>query len=100
MENETTVLKKKPDLRDYVAVIGIDWADEKHALATVVAPFESAAEPELSPLSRIRSPLRVDRCFTKRCEGGRIAIALEQRKGALIDFLSAFEFWTFIRSSQ
>ena len=93
MENETTVLKKRPDLRDYVAVIGIDWADEKHALATVVAPFESAAEPELSTLEQ--DPVALCEwigALQKRFEGGRIAIALEQRKGALIHFLSAFEF--------
>src|SRR5438105_6933548 len=78
---------------NYVAIIGIDWADQKHALATLELPAEEGTQPELSTLEH-KTEVLVEwiTSLQKRFCYGRIAIAIEQRKGALIHFLSAFDF--------
>ena len=77
-------------LSHYAAVIGIDWADRKHDLATVLLPVQS--QPELSTVEH-KTDVLIEwiSSVQERFAGGRIAIAIEQRKGALIHFLSAFE---------
>jgi transposase len=93
MNLQNTASKNLPlELRGYAAVIGIDWADQKHALATLVLPLENQA-PELSTLEQKAEAL-IDWIgrLQQRFVGGRIAIAIEQRKGALISFLSGFDF--------
>src|SRR5436190_9886103 len=78
---------------DYVALIGIDWADQKHALATLELPAQAEAQPELSTLEhKTEALVEWITSLQKRFCYGRIAIAIEQRKGALIHFLSAFDF--------
>jgi transposase len=85
--------KSSPDLGDYAALIGIDWADQKHALATLALPAHNQAQPELSILEHKTDVLiQWISSVQERFAGGRIAIAIEQRKGALIHFLSAFDF--------
>jgi transposase len=92
MHNSATK-KSSLDLGDYAAVIGIDWADQKHALATVALPRQEQAPPELSTLEHKTDALiEWISSLQERFAGGRIAIAIEQRKGALIHFLSAFDF--------
>src|SRR5207244_11095493 len=77
----------------YAALIGIDWADQKHALATLALPARDHPEPELSTLEHKTDALiQWISSVQERFAGGRIAIAIEQRKGALIHFLSAFGF--------
>jgi hypothetical protein len=94
MNRHNTATKKSPlDLSDYAAVIGIDWADQRHAVATVVLPRQEQAQPELSTLEHKTDALiEWISSLQERFVGGRIAIAIEQRKGALIHFLSAFDF--------
>jgi len=78
---------------DYVAIIGIDWADQKHALATLGLPAQEPTKPELSTLEhKTEALMEWISSLGKRFCSGRIAIAIEQRKGALIHFLSAFDF--------
>jgi transposase len=78
---------------DYVAIIGIDWADQKHALATLELPAQEATQPELSTLEhKTEALVEWISSLRKRFCSGRIAVAIEQRKGALIHFLSAFDF--------
>jgi hypothetical protein len=91
---EKIATKKSPlKLSDYAAVIGIDWADQRHALATVVLGLSEPAQPELSTLEHKTDALiEWISSVQKRFAGGRIALAIEQRKGALIHFLSAFAF--------
>jgi transposase len=85
--------KSSPDLDDYAALIGIDWADQQHALATLALPAHNQAQPELSTLEHKTDALiQWISSVQERFAGGRIAIAIEQRKGALIHFLSAFDF--------
>jgi len=95
MNKQNAATKKSPfDLNSYAAVIGIDWADQKHALATLELPLQSQRQqPELSVLEH-KTDLLMEwiSSLQKRFCGGRIAIAIEQRKGALIHFLSAFDF--------
>jgi hypothetical protein len=53
MSPKNTATKNRPvALGDYAAVIGIDWADQKHALATFCAPFQGANAPEHSELAQ------------------------------------------------
>jgi transposase len=94
MNKQNTATKNSPfDLNSYAAVIGIDWADQKHALATVELPVQNQRQPELSTLEH-KTDVLVEwiTSLQKRFCGGRIAIAIEQRKGALIHFLSGFDF--------
>jgi transposase len=94
MNRHNTATKKNSlDLGDYAAVIGIDWADQRHAVATVALPRQEQAQPELSTLEHKTDALiEWISSLQERFAGGRIAIAIEQRKGALIHFLSAFDF--------
>jgi hypothetical protein len=87
------IKKSSLDLDDYAALIGIDWADQQHALATLALPLQNQAEPKLSTLEHKTDALiQWISSVQERFAGGRIAIAIEQRKGALIHFLSAFDF--------
>lgn len=89
----TAIKRSSANLGDYAALIGIDWADQKHALATLALPLQNQAPPELSTLEHKTDALiEWISSVQERFGGGRIAIAIEQRKGALIHFLSAFDF--------
>ena len=92
--NDKTATKKSPlKLSDYAAVLGIDWADQKHDVAIVVLPRQEQAQAELSTVKHKTDALiEWITSLQERFAGGRVAIALEQRKGALIHFLSAFDF--------
>src|SRR5436853_3968697 len=94
MKTHNTDSKKNSlNLDDYATLIGIDWADQKHALATLRLPAHAQAEPELSTLEHKTDALiQWISSLQERFAGGRIAIAIEQRKGALIHFVSAFDF--------
>lgn len=76
---------------DYAALIAIDWGDQAHVVATLPAPF--CASPELSEITHDPEALTDFVCsLQSHFSGKRIAVALEQRKGALINFLSGFDF--------
>ncbi len=95
MNPKNTATKSCPvALGDYAAVIGIDWADQKHALATFCAPFEGARAPEHSELEQKTDALIdwISALQERFGEQARVAVVIEQRKGALIHFLSAFGF--------
>ena len=75
--------------QDYALFVGLDWADEHHVLS-VCAPGASTIEHatlEQTPeaLARWANALR------QRCPNGRIAVCLEQSRGALIAGLMAYE---------
>lgn len=93
---KNTVAKTNSVARPYyAAVIGIDWADRKHDLATVPLSVtqQPARPPELSILEhKTEALIEWISSVQERFSGGRIAIAIEQRKGALIHFLSGFDF--------
>ena len=74
----------------YAALIGIDWADQQHDYCLSVADVESVdigtigARPE--DVNAWINQLR------KQFQGQKIAICLEQAKGALIHQLMGVEF--------
>ena len=78
-----------PKLADCAALIGLDWADEKHAVAVRVqgrtptehARFDQTPEAIAAWVAELR----------QRFGQGKIAIGLEQARGALIYALSRYE---------
>ena len=78
--------------QEYSAFIGIDWADQKHDIATKIAGQKRATlktiEHSPEALSQWVNDLR------RRFGSGKIAICLEQSKGALINFLISHDFIT------
>jgi hypothetical protein len=72
----TAIKKSSANLGDYAALIGIDWADQKHALATLALPLQNQAQPELSTLEHKTDALiEWISSVQERFGGGRIAIA-------------------------
>ena len=86
-------MKKEAIEAEFGAWVGIDWADEKHAVclrpegSEEIEYFELKQEPEaiVDWIHGLRS----------RFGGRKIAIALEQSRGALIYMLMNFDFLTF-----
>jgi len=75
--HNTDSKKSSPDLGDYAALIGIDWADQQHALATLALPLQNQAQPELSTLEHKTDALiQWISSIQERFAGGRIAIAI------------------------
>lgn len=76
-------------LKDFAALIGLDWADEKHDVALRVAGAErletSTFKHDPQAIAEWVSALR------QRFGQGRIAICLEQARGALIYALMGHE---------
>lgn len=73
----------------YAAWIGIDWADEKHAVAVRAADGEVV---ERSPL--LQTPEAIDgwaQRLRQRFGGRPVAVCLEQAKGALIYALMKYD---------
>jgi len=74
---------------DYAAWIGIDWADQKHAWAMQVD-----GERRLQSGVLEHTPEAIENFFAglaARFPGRRIAVALEQSRGALIFMLTKYE---------
>lgn len=75
---------------DYAAWIGLDWGSEKHALA-----LQAADSNQVERCTLNQTPEALHDWFFKllaRFPGQKVAIAIEQSKGAVIHFLLAFDF--------
>ena len=75
---------------DYAAWIGLDWGSEKHAIAVQAAESSEVEQCQLK-----QTPEALHDWFLKlrnRFPGCKVAIAIEQSKGAVINFLLGFEF--------
>lgn len=75
---------------DYAAWIGLDWGSEKHAVALQSADCSQVQRCELK-----QTPEAMHDWFLKlggRFPGRKVAIAIEQSKGAVINFLLGFDF--------
>ena len=72
----------------YPAWLGIDWADEKHRWAMRVAGEGSNEQGELAHTPEAIESFVVD--LATRFPGCRIAVALEQSRGALLFMLSKY----------
>src|SRR6516165_813946 len=75
------------------AYLGIDWADQKHAIA-----LRSAAEPtkiEYQLIDQKPEALMewIGQLEQRFCAQGKILICLEQSRGALIFHLMGYEFF-------
>jgi transposase len=74
----------------FAAYLGIDWADEAHAVCLVAADRVNRKEQHQLE----QSPEAIDawvQALRQRFAGGKIAICLEQAKGALIYSLMQYE---------
>jgi len=74
---------------EFVAWIGIDWADKKHAWAMRIQD-----EPPIQFGELEHTPEAIETFFAglaARFSGRRVAVALEQSRGALIFVLSKYE---------
>jgi len=80
------------DIDEYAALIGIDWADEKHDVWVYEFDSGKQAHSELKQTPEALSGWIADlRC---RFRGRQVAICLEQSKGGLIYALLGYEFIT------
>lgn len=76
-------------LKDCVAFIGIDWADEEHAICLIDPQSQT---PEFDSLEQ--DPAAIDKwvaSLQKRFPNQKIAVCLEQKRGALIYALMKFD---------
>lgn len=80
-------------MEEVVALIGIDWADESHEVCVYKIGSDRVehqnVEQKAEALHDWVNALR------KRFQGGKIAIAVEQSKGALIHALMRYDFLLF-----
>jgi len=75
---------------DYAAWIGMDWGSYKHAICLQAAGSSSVARYTLE-----QKPEALHAWFMNlhaRYGGGKVAIAIEQTRGAVIHFLLGFDF--------
>ena len=88
-QNTNTTAPTPPAPPDYAAFVGLDWGDEKHALSlcaagsAVVEPATLQQTPEA--LADWATTLRT------RFPNRKIAVAVEQARGALLAGLSQYE---------
>jgi transposase len=87
--NEQNTTTAPPPCADYAAFVGLDWGDEEHALSLCVA---GSAAVERATLEQTPEAL-ADWANTLRARfpNGKIAVALEQARGALLAGLSQYE---------
>lgn len=85
--NENTITSEP------AALIAIDWADQKHDIALLPAGAERAEHLQLAhgPQDLVQWACGLRQRFA----GRKIAVAVEQKRGALIHALMAYEFFVF-----
>ena len=77
------------ELKDCAAFVGIDWADEEHAVCLIDLEIQT---PELSVLAQ--DPEAIDEWVAelqRRYPGQKVAVCLEQKRGALVYALMKFD---------
>src|SRR5215471_12928448 len=90
----STVERRRSTLAEVVAYIGLDWADERHSvhLQPAEGPIEQhVLEQKPAVLHEWVAQLQ------QRFAGGKIAVALEQRKGAVIHALLMYDCFVLYR---
>jgi len=81
-------MKTPVPLSKFAAFIGIDWADERHAVC-----LSTGAQKQLSSVAQKAADLEAWAAELRQRFGGRpIAVCLEQSRGALIYALLKYEF--------
>jgi transposase len=77
------------DSATYVAFAALDWADQEHAVSLSVAGSKAVEQTTLKQTPEALAQWAS--CLRERFPGGKIAVALEQARGALIFGLMQFE---------
>ncbi len=82
-----------PQVTEFAVWIGIDWADELHAVSVMVAGRNESPQLEMLP----QTPEAIDEwasSIRELAHGEPVAVCLEQSKGALIFALMKYDFLT------
>ena len=79
-------------LAQYAAAVGIDWADQKHDISLVELGGREQAVAHCVIGSTPQALTAWVCSLQQRFGGNKIAVAVEQKRGPLIHFLSAFDF--------
>jgi transposase len=82
--------KAEVNIVEYAALIGLDWGSEKHSVALQAADSKKLEICELKQTPEFMHNWILN--LHSRFPGGKIAIAIEQSKGAVINFLLGFDF--------
>ncbi len=78
-----------PSVEPYAALVGLDWADQVHALSLCTA---GSTQVERATLEQTPEALADwANSLRRRFPNGKIAVALEQARGALLAGLSQYE---------
>jgi transposase len=83
-------MKQGPEKVDYAAWIGVDWATDQHAVC-----LQAADSSRLEHCTLKQEPEALHAWFTNllgRFGGRKVAVAIEQSKGAVINFLLGLDF--------
>jgi len=83
-------MNQEPEKVDYAAWIGVDWATDQHAVC-----LQAADSSRVEHCSLEQKPEALRAWFMNllgRFGGRKVAVAIEQSKGALINFLLGLDF--------
>ena len=86
----TMVVNMESEEIDYAAWIGLDWGSEKHAIC-----LQASGCSHLEHCSLEQNPKALHKWFSSlltRFGGRKVAVAIEQSRGAVIHFLLGFSF--------
>jgi transposase len=89
-QNQTTAAQQSTPPKDIVLWVGADWADQKHALVTGLPDGSQRQRHEVD-----QKPQHLDDFFLalrQKYPEGRIAVVLEQSRGALLYALLKYPF--------
>src|SRR5437660_11936715 len=88
--NINTNMKNPDNPNDYAAFIAIDWADQKHVFSLEVAGQGKKETGTLEQKPEVIGPWVAK--VRERFGGRRVAVAVEQSRGALIHALLSYDF--------
>jgi len=89
-ETMNAPLNNDDSLNDYAAFIAIDWADRKHVFSLQVAGQGKKETGTLEQKPEVIGPWVAK--LRERFGGRRVAVAVEQSRGALIHALLSYDF--------
>jgi len=78
------------DQNEYAAFVGLDWADQQHAVCVQAAGHTKVETYSLKQTADALAEWVIG--LRSRFEGRKVAVALEQSKGALIYHLMSYDF--------
>src|SRR5437879_6955298 len=87
--NDQNTTATPPLPPDYAAFVGLDWGDEKHALSLCAAGSNAVERASLEQTPEALAQWA--NALHARFPDGKIAVALEQSRGALLSGLLQYE---------